>query len=432
MQLNNSFRWGLIWTMVGLTACATNDIDPNAGTGVAPTQGSADFTKYVAVGNSLTAGFADNGLYREGQLTSYPAILAGQFKQAGGGDFVQPLFTPEQANGSGYLRLRGLPASATSLPRFDTTRTQLAIRGQAPGRALYTKFTDANQNLGVPGIRMADVLTANYGSTAGNPYFERLVANPATTYFQYVSDNLNGATFFSCWLGNNDALGYALSGGATDMTAVTTFTTNYTAMLNKLTEGSRKGVVIGVPNIVGAPYFTIVTAQVSTLLQAQGIPGLAIRSKSAPGGVRISSTGDYFLLSIAPVLNSFILRGVGLSAANPIPDEYVLDAGEVTALNTRISEYNTVMRGQADAMGLVYVDLNPIFQQLTQSGGYVQNGITYTAAYLQGGVYSLDGLHLTPAGYALVANEVINNINTKYSSTIPMVNPGNYRRVLLQ
>lgn len=432
MQLNNSFRWGLIWTMVGLTACATNDIDPNAGTGIDPTQGSADFTKYVAVGNSLTAGFADNGLYRESQLTSYPAILAGQFKQAGGGDFVQPLFTPEQANGSGYLRLRGLPASATSLPRFDTTRTQLAIRGQVPGRALYTKFTDANQNLGVPGIRMADVLTANYGSTAGNPYFERLVANPATTYFQYVSDNLNGATFFSCWLGNNDALGYALSGGATEMTAVTTFTTNYTAMLNKLTEGNRKGVVIGVPYIVGAPYFTTVTAQVSTLLQAQGIPGLAIQSKSAPGGVRISSTGDYFLLSIAPVLNSFILRGVGLSAANPIPDEYVLDAGEVTALNTRISEYNTVMRGQADAKGLVYVDLNPIFQQLTQSGGYVQNGITYTAAYLQGGVYSLDGLHLTPAGYALVANEVINNINTKYSSTIPMVNPGNYRRVLLQ
>ena len=441
MHVITQFRWGLLLTMlVGLGACTDNYVDPNAIQGT-PSKGSADFTKYVAVGNSLTAGFADAGLYRDGQLNAYPDILAGQFRTVGGGDFVQPLFSDAQANGSGYIRLRKLPASATSLPTFDTTRNQLAIRGLSTnGGPLYTKFTDANQNLGVPSIRMSDILTVGYGSKEGNPYFERLLTDQAaaTTYFQYVSNSLNGATFFSCWLGNNDVLGYAISGGAgaeneaRGLTNTNLFTTNFTAIMNKLTEGGRKGVVMGITNIVQAPYFTTATDQINALLRVQGIAGLAFRSKSAPGGVRLSGAGDYFLLSIAPVLNSFIARGIGLTAANPIPDQYVLDTGEVQTLNARISEFNAAMKAQANTKGVAFVDTNPVFQQLTQAGGYVQNGVTYSASYIQGGVFSLDGIHLTPAGYALVANELIKGINAKYNSTIPPVNPGSYRRVLLQ
>lgn len=440
MHFSVKFRWGLLTALVGMAACTNNDVDPNATTGT-PSKGDANFTRYVAVGNSLTAGFADAGLYREGQLNSYPNILAGQFKTVGGGDFVEPLFAENQANGSGYIRLKKLPASAASLPTFDTTKTQLAIRGQSTtGGALYTKFTDANQNLGVPGIRVADLLTVGYGSKEGNPYFERLLPDQAaaTTYFQYVSNSLNGVSFFSCWLGNNDALGYAISGGVgtendvRGLTSTALFTTNFTAVMNKLTEGGRKGVVIGIPAITQAPYFTTATTQINALLQAQGIPGLFIRAKSAPGGVRPSGAGDYFLLSIAPVLNSFIARGIGLSAANPIPDQYVLDAAEVQTLTSRIGEFNGIMKAQADAKGAAYVDVNPILQQLTQAGGYPQNGVIYSSAYIQGGVYSLDGIHLTPAGYALVANEIIKGINAKYKSSVPPVNPGNYRRVLLQ
>ncbi|WP_080058583.1 DUF459 domain-containing protein [Spirosoma aerolatum] len=441
MHAANRFRWALIVTvLVSINACTNNDIDPNgSSTGAAPTKGSADFTKYVAVGNSLTSGYADNGLYRDSQLNSYPNILAGQFKTVGGGDFIQPLFSEAQAAGSGYIKLIKVPnpSDPTSLASSLGQVAPAAIRGTSPGGGgpLYTKFTGANQNLGVPGIRMADILSPGYGSSLGNAYFERLLPDQSsTTYFQYASDNLNGATFFTCWLGNNDALGYALAGGvsADNLTSTTLFTTNFTAIMNKLTEGGRKGVVIGIPNITMTPYFTTATDQINALLKVQGLSGLAISSKSAPGGVRMSGSGDYFLLSIASVLNSFIAKGVGLSASNPVPDQYVLDASEVTTLNTRINEFNTIMKTQADAKGLVYVDVNPIFQQLAQTGGYTLNGITYSSTYIQGGVFSLDGIHLTPAGYAMVANEIIKGINAKYSSTIPQVNPANYRRVLLQ
>lgn len=417
----------------GLTACTNHDVDPNATTGAAPTKGSADFTKYVAIGNSLTAGFADGGLYLDGQLNSYPNILAGQFQKAGGGAFVQPLFSTDQANGTGYLRLRGLPATAVSLPAFDTTKTQLAVRGLSPtGGLLYQPFTGANQNLGVPGIKMADLLRPGYGSQRGNPYFERLVsgASPATTYYDYVSSNLNGATFFTSWLGNNDALNYATSGGTDTLTSTPFFSANYTVLINKLTENNRKGAIIGIPNITSAPYFTTVTAQIGALLQAQGRTGLVIQSKSAPGGVRLSGAGDYFLLSLAGVFNRFLAQGTGLSAANPIPDRYVLDATEAAALNQQISAYNGILKAQADAKGLAYVDPNTI---LTQIGtGLTQDGVTYSAQYIQGGVFSLDGIHLTPAGYALIANEIIKGINAKYGATLPLTNTSNYRRVLLQ
>src|ERR1700760_491985 len=72
-----------------------------------PSSGSANFSRYIAVGNSLTAGYADGGLYRAGQLVSYPSIIGKQMQAVGGGAFNQPLFSADQANGSGYLQLTG-------------------------------------------------------------------------------------------------------------------------------------------------------------------------------------------------------------------------------------------------------------------------------------------------------------------------------------
>jgi lysophospholipase L1-like esterase len=101
-------------------------------------------------------------------------------------------------------------------------------------------------------------------------------------------------------------------------------------------------------------------------------------------------------------------------------------------LNASISAYNGIMKAQADAKGIAFVDPNTILNQIAATEGLTQNGIKYTSSFIQGGAFSLDGIHLTPAGYALMANEIIKGINAKYASTIPTVNAANYRRVLLQ
>lgn len=413
--------------------------------------GTANFARYVAVGNSLTAGYADGGLYRDSQLNSYPNILAQQFRLVGGGSpFIQPLFTPEQANGTGYLKLTSLPTAASGGAPVTAPVAPQAVRGTVNGNTLYTKFTGPVNNLGVPGIRMSDVQTPGYGSAAGNAYFERLLpdATPLRTYQQFVGDNLTGATFFSCFMGNNDALGYATSGGVTAFTPTPLFTANYNALINTLNENGRKGVVIGIPKVTTAAFFQTLTlaqvlARVTAAVQAANpgapaVTALVIQSPSAPGGIRATKAGDLLLLAQQAAYGTIGSTTVGtkvgpygLSLTNPLANAQVLDAEEVTALDAKIDEYNGIMKAQADARNLAWVDVSTLTNQLS-SGGVTQNGVTFTLGYISGGVMSLDGIHFTPAGYALLANEIIKSINAKYSATVPQVDATRYRKVLVQ
>src|SRR5690606_35878191 len=95
-----------------------------------PEKGTADFSKFIAVGNSLTSGYADGGLYLAGQKVAFPNLMAEQFKAVGGGTFNSPLFSQDQANGSGYIRLKAL---VDGNPVTEAVTDNLAIRGTVPG-----------------------------------------------------------------------------------------------------------------------------------------------------------------------------------------------------------------------------------------------------------------------------------------------------------
>lgn len=94
-----------------------NPVEPVAVTPDSPvyTSGTADFTNFVSLGNSLTAGFSDNALFIAGQETSYPNTIAGQMQLAGGGDFTQPLM----ADNLGGTTLGGQPLTGNRLYLAD-------------------------------------------------------------------------------------------------------------------------------------------------------------------------------------------------------------------------------------------------------------------------------------------------------------------------
>ena len=52
-----------------------------------------DFSKYIAIGNSLTAGYSNGGLYLSGQQNSFPNFIAEKMKRFGGGEFITPYFS---------------------------------------------------------------------------------------------------------------------------------------------------------------------------------------------------------------------------------------------------------------------------------------------------------------------------------------------------
>jgi hypothetical protein len=433
--------------------------------------GSLDLTKYVAVGNSLTAGYQDNGLSLEGQLNSYPNILANQFSFVGGGSFTQPLFSLEQRNGTGYLRLTGF--TSTGSPITTTVNTELAVRGLgADGKTpLLTKFTGAINNFGVPGIRVADINTQGYGlnnPVAFNPYFERLLPDGSfTTYLQKVSTS--APTFFSLWLGNNDVLGYATAGGfAGSITATSTFETNYTAMVNALSANNTEGIVATIPDVRAVPFFTTVGPTFKASLPA-AVPAVVVLTKntstrkvvlksdikSASGGTVLftltsapylplvgTPTGKYWRdlaksqnpsnsnAALQQYLAAFQIdttKMFGLSGENPFPSALVLDGDEQAEIATATTAFNTFIKSQAASKNLAVFDAFEFFNRIQT--GFALNGVNYSPAFITGNLFSLDGVHPTQRGYAIIANEMIRAINTKYGSTIPTIDVTQFRAV---
>jgi lysophospholipase L1-like esterase len=59
--------------------------------------------------------------------------------------------------------------------------------------------------------------------------------------------------------------------------------------------------------------------------------------------------------------------------------------------------------------------------------GYVFGAYTMKATYVTGGSFSLDGIHPSPRGYALIANAFLDAINSKYGSTLKKVDAKDYQ-----
>lgn len=423
-----------LWILAGLfltiSACKPEIDTPAA------TSGNADFSKYISIGNSLTAGFADGGLYLEGQRVAYPNIIAQQLSFVGGGSFASPFFAEAQANGSGYLKLDGFDAAGS--PILSQVTTNLAYR--SPG--LLTKFTNEVQNLAIPGMRLDLAFVPQF--SALNNYFERLLpdAQVGTTSYLAFTQGRNH-TFFSFWLGNNDVLGWATSGGVTTgatnvLTNKQTFAGAYSNFINALAAQGQKGIVATIPDVTSVPFFNTVT--VAALLRGAKAVNPAAQAIfiQTSAGTRIATEKDLIVLTFQstglfgkPTAATNIAPAnpnpYGLHPANPIQSQFVLDEAEVAIAKDYVLSYNASIKAVAAAKDIAVVDAYQILNEI--KSGKVFNGVTVNSSFISGNAFSLDGVHLTPIGNAVIANEFINAINIKYNSTIPRASVADYRGV---
>ncbi|MFA7445174.1 MAG: SGNH/GDSL hydrolase family protein [Flavobacteriaceae bacterium] len=239
------------------------------------TSGDADFTTYVAVGNSLTAGYMDGTVFKNGQQYSFPNLLSQQFSVVGGGTFTQPSYE-DDVNNKGGLLLGGNPIAATRMIINASAGGPQNIAG-APTIEVSNLQKKAYNNMGVPGAKSFHLLAPNYGNVAGvamgmaNPYFVRHATTPEITVLEDAL-SLN-PTFFTNWIGNNDVLAYATSGGTgvdqtgnynpetyggNDITDPNVFAQVYSTIIDGLTANGAKGVVATIPNVASIPFFTTV------------------------------------------------------------------------------------------------------------------------------------------------------------------------------
>jgi len=368
---------------LGLVACEP-ELDNSIEDAGFYSAGDADFSKFVSVGNSLTAGYADGTVYLEGQKYSYPNILAEKFSHVGGGIFTQPLVNDN---------IGGLILNGTQIPSFDT-RLVLTGNPLAPDNLVGTPTTEVSNiltgpfnNVSAPGAKSFHLLSDSYGNISGvptataNPYFVRMASSPSATMLgDAVAQN---PTFFSLWIGNNDILSFATSGGIgvdqlgnstnlslygpNDITDPTLFHGTYDALLNGLTANGAKGIVMNLPSVTSIPFFTYVDHNPVPLDAATA--GF-LNSASAYGAYNAGIQGAFaYLVANTPLTQGMadaeiakrtIVFSESANNALVIMDESLTD---LTGINP-----NLISMRQATAADLILLTTGPLIGTLAVAG----------------------------------------------------------------
>lgn len=272
--MKNIFKYTFAILAIGFVSCEPEFDNPVTDEGFFD-PGTANFSNFVAVGNSLTAGYASGALYITGQEYSIPNLMAQQFDFVGGGEFRQPLMNDNM----GGLLLNGTQIAEN---RFVL---EVGANGElGPQRLQGTPTTDVTNhlsgsfnNMGVPGAKSFHLVAPGYGNVAGvatgaaNPYFARFASSESATV---LGDAVaQEPTFFTLWIGNNDILSYATSGGVgedqtgnldptsyggNDITDPNVFASVYSQQVEALAANGAKGVLLNIPEVTSIPYFTTV------------------------------------------------------------------------------------------------------------------------------------------------------------------------------
>lgn len=401
----------LVALLLPLAGCEDDDGSP---VGPGGTTGGADLSRYVAIGNSLTAGFQSGALGQDGQSCSYPLLLA---QQAGvAEDFQQPLVSSP-----------GLASAGSSVGRLELVSLMpLVIQPASPaGQPTNAGLARPYNNLGVPGALGYEALTAESQGTSltRNGFFDLVLRDRGTWARQAAALD---ATFATVFLGSNEVLGYATRGGDPALAPglpipATSFGLVYQTFVGELLRVTDQVVLMNVPDVTAIPFLTTVPpvlvdpATMQPVLDQAGQPIPLL----GPGGPL--AAGDLVTLNAIALLQ----QGIGVPQAaggtgQPLPNSVVLSMAEQAVAAGAVQAYNTVIDQVAAANGLPVVDVNALLDQAA-AGGITVDGETLTTDFITGGLFSLDGVHPTCKGYGVLANELIQVINASFGAEIPSV-----------
>ena len=461
--LNSWSRAGVVATAVLLHACAPSQDAP------APTAG-LDVSRYLAVGDSYTAGFSAGGLTRASQEYSFPNQLARQLRLAAPeAGFSQPLL--EAGSGSGYTALVDFtPAGFARSRRVagQAVRRQVinpAACGGADTVRLLTRSATASalpQNLGVPRLLLSQLETTGLGNEANatpgaafNPYFERLLpAADSRSYLQVVTAAAPSSTFFTYFQGLDDVLPFVRSGGqcgGLDVTAnrvslVTSMKNNSKKILDRLTANGQRGIIATLPDLTTLPLLRLGKGEaLKARLRAafNDTADIYISESVPPGQSPFPAqrlTDDDYVLATALVRigqrtpvqvgTTTLMLPYGRDIRNPLRDEDVLDSQELSFAKNVLGQYNTELERLASVVYKLPIvtpskkasTLNLddfLFSQVAK--GISVAGVNYSIEPAGGNVFSLDYVSLTPRGNALLANVFIAALNRAYRSSIPTI-----------
>ena len=414
---------------------------PESPQGLAMPEGTQTFAKFGAIGNSLTAGFMDGGLMIDGQLNSFPRLIAQQIgldASVGQSEFTQPYIAyPGIGTGTDSVSV-GKLSSVLYFNGADIDYLTYTPITQLQSLAMLATLPVPYHNMAVPGAKVYDMM--NTIESATNPYYtlinrasffgsETVPAQgqipgyeTASCFRQAVA---KGPTLMTVWIGNNDVLGAALSGNPTtgDITNPALFAQQYQGFLASLAGGllERTGfpaalVVANIPSITDIAYFM----PLSVFETVVGGPW--------PGGY---AEADVQLV-VFPALG-WATPG---NAGTPVPGNLTLTATEAQLIANTVTDYNTAIQGVIDAVNaLGYARVGLMDANAALADAPTEYGPLATTHFMlalaqvgndptvaaRATLFSLDGIHPNNIGYGYLANKFIAAINTLVGTSVQEV-----------
>ncbi len=440
--------------------------------------GDADFSSMVSMGATMASGYTDGALFQAGQMNSYPNIMASVMAQAGGGDFTQAYMN----DNTGGILVGGMVAGS---PRFYFNGAGPAVLPGTPTTEATNVVPGPYSNMAVPGCNAVHMLAPGYGSIPAlmqglaNPYYVRMASSGGASI---IGDVMGQApTFVTIMSGFSDALASATDGATTvTMGTAAEFQFAFGTTMGALSQVVSQGLVSNIPDVTNNAFFNTVGhdvvpldagtaamlngafAQYNDALAMVAFFGFITESEAAartinfvegnnalviddsdlttidltPIGLpvvlpnmRHATADDKILLSTVPIIgttvggNPTLINGVSV----PLDDTRVLTANEVAEIQATVGAYNGVISGVASQFGWPMFDAHTFFEELNSTG--VSSGEFHmTADLVMGGFYSLDGIHPTARGNAVLANAMMEVIDAHYGSNLSdaAVDAGDY------
>jgi hypothetical protein len=278
----------------------------------------------------------------------------------------------------------------------------------------------------------------------GNPLFATILRGIGTQFNQLKTLQ---PTFVIWWEGHNDILGYATSGaglngnfqgiaGVPPYTPLNSADPLFPVFGYNFNDGVARSldslqtlgadVVIGnIPDVTAIAYFTALYPGVTFPTKDSVVVNAATGAKAAVYYQETKDSIQFLCLGLGSSIG--VDSGgtgipYGLHPLRPVGGQYTLTFAEVRNIQTIITSYNTSISTAAAARNIPVADFYALFNDIKTSGRTLDNGTVVGAAFLSGGLFSLDGVHPASLGYAIVANTFIDRINAFYGSAIPRVN----------
>lgn len=347
-----------------------------------------DFSNLVIVGDSLSAGYQNSQLISSGQTHGYANVIATQAHANLELPLLPPPGYPQISIEDGYAVVTGL----TPIWRLNDRQTlDVAVPGYTVGAlALYPATCGADPTNPIY-VMAAEIL---------NP----LCATPAPT--ELAEAAALGPSASILWIGSNDALFRILLG--LPPTDQVTFSSLYDVVITTMAKASPVLVVANIPDVTLLPYLT-------SIEKLADILNLTVPLTEGALGL---NPGDMVTPYAFP-----LIQAMG-SSLSPLPDfdaqgPVVIRAAELETIRAYVIAYNAIIAQEATANGAVLVDIYSLVNDLAAHGKKV-GGHKLTTDFM-GGLFSLDGVHPTNTGYAIIANEFIKTMNRSLAAGVPPV-----------